>query len=131
MQKNVKARRTEPTRWVCSFAERRKLAFDSNSSTFFFAHFSHKRVCVSARRPVCFVRSTNKKGTNTIVIRANAIIIRANTRFAPTIRKLNVCIGDRRSVFVRSTKSIIIMDYELHWSRYSVLSDTYSIYIDL
>ena len=39
MQKNVKARRTEPTRWMCSFAERRKLAFGSDSSTFFFAHF--------------------------------------------------------------------------------------------
>ena len=39
MQKNVKARRTEPTRWVCSFAERRKLAYGSDSSTFFFAHF--------------------------------------------------------------------------------------------
>ena len=39
MQKNVKARRTKPTRYVCSFAERRKLAFGSDSSTFFFAHF--------------------------------------------------------------------------------------------
>ena len=38
MQKNVKAERTEPTRWVCSFAERRKLAYGSDSSTFFFAH---------------------------------------------------------------------------------------------
>ena len=38
MQKNVKARRTKPTRYVCSFAERRKLAFGSDSSTFFFAH---------------------------------------------------------------------------------------------
>ena len=39
MQKKVKARRTKPTRYVCSFAERRKLAFGSDSSTFFFAHF--------------------------------------------------------------------------------------------
>ena len=38
-QKKIKAERTEPTRWVCSFAERRKLAFGSDSSTFFFAHF--------------------------------------------------------------------------------------------
>ena len=52
MQKNVKARRTKPTRWVCSFAERRKLAFGSDSSTF-LTLISHSGCPVSPHRPIC------------------------------------------------------------------------------
>ena len=75
MQKNVKARRTEPTRWVCSFAERRKLAFGSDSSTFFFAHirtsgFPSRRVGLSV---LCEAQIKNGRTHG----------------FAPTVRVLN------------------------------------------
>ena len=95
MQKNVKA--DVPSRPAkCLFTKRRKLAFGSNSSTF-LTLISHSGCPVSPHRPICFVlrtkwecMDTNKKGRT--------------QGFAPTIRKLNVCIGCRRLGFVRSTK---------------------------
>ena len=56
-------------------------------------------VCIGDRR-LGFVRSTKWE----CKIRANTNIERANTRFAPTIRKLNVCIGCRRSVCAEHEK---------------------------
>ena len=58
-QKKIKAERTEPTRYVCSFAERRKLAYGSDSSTFFFAHFRTSGFASRHVMPFPFVLRTN------------------------------------------------------------------------
>lgn len=84
---------SKPTRYVCSFAERRKLAFCSNSSTF-LTLISHSGCPVSPHRPICFVlrtkwecMDTNKKGRTQI--------LKGRTHgFAPTLCVIEWCCPD-------------------------------------
>ena len=62
----------------------------------------------------CVSTAKHKKGRTLFIKGVNTIIIRANTRFAPTIRVLNdvaqtiheLSVRGRRSGFVRSTKNV-------------------------